>query len=40
MYVYGFLIDEQTPMMWRGPMVIMQLKLTQKSLMNDRDIAH
>ena len=35
----GFLIDEQTPMMWRGPMVISAIKtMTQKVLWNDRDI--
>ena len=35
----GLLIDEQTPMMWRGPMVISALKtMTQKVLWKDRDI--
>ena len=35
----GFLIDEQTPMMWRGPMVISAIKtMTQKVLWKDRDI--
>ena len=35
----GLLIDEQTPMMWRGPMVISAVKtLTQKVLWQDRDI--
>ena len=39
MYVYGFLIDEQTPMMWRGPMVISAIKtMTQKVLWKDRDV--
>ena len=35
----GLLIDEQTPMMWRGPMVISAIKtMTQKVLWEDRDI--
>ena len=35
----GLLIDEQTPMMWRGPMVISAVKtMTQKVLWHDRDI--
>ena len=35
----GFLIDEQTPMMWRGPMVISAIKtMTQNVLWKDRDI--
>ena len=35
----GFLIDEQTPMMWRGPMVISAIKtMTQKVLWKDRDV--
>ncbi len=35
----GFLIDEQTPMMWRGPMVISAIKtMTQKVLWKDRDL--
>ena len=35
----GLLIDEQTPMMWRGPMVISAFKtMTQKVLWKDRDI--
>jgi ATP-binding protein involved in chromosome partitioning len=35
----GFLVDEQTPMIWRGPMVISALKtMTQKVLWRDRDI--
>ena len=35
----GFLVDEQTPMMWRGPMVISALKtMTQKVLWKDRDV--
>tara|TARA_B000000609_G_C24115176_1_gene316315 strand:- start:178 stop:972 length:795 start_codon:yes stop_codon:yes gene_type:complete len=34
----GLLIDEQTPMMWRGPMVISAIKtMTQKVLWKDRD---
>ena len=34
----GLLIDEQTPMMWRGPMVISAIKtMTQKVLWQDRD---
>ena len=35
----GFLIDEQTPMMWRGPMVISAIKtMTQKVKWSDRDV--
>ena len=35
----GFLVDEQTPMIWRGPMVISALKtMTQKVLWKERDI--
>ena len=35
----GFLVEEQTPMIWRGPMVISALKtMTQKVLWKDRDI--
>ena len=35
----GLLIDEQTPMMWRGPMVISAVKtMTQKVLWKDRDL--
>jgi ATP-binding protein involved in chromosome partitioning len=35
----GFLVDEQTPMIWRGPMVISALKtMTQKVLWKNRDI--
>tara|TARA_Y100001970_G_scaffold271112_1_gene365872 strand:+ start:575 stop:1474 length:900 start_codon:yes stop_codon:yes gene_type:complete len=35
----GFLVDEQTPMIWRGPMVISALKtMTQKVLWRDRDL--
>ena len=35
----GLLIDEQTPMMWRGPMVISAIKtMTQKVVWTDRDI--
>jgi len=35
----GLLIDEQTPIMWRGPMVISAIKtMTQKVLWKDRDI--
>ena len=35
----GFLVDEQTPMIWRGPMVISALKtMTQKVSWRDRDI--
>ena len=35
----GFLVDEQTPMIWRGPMVISALKtMTQNVLWKDRDI--
>ena len=34
----GLLIDEQTPMMWRGPMVISAIKtMTKKVLWQDRD---
>ena len=34
----GFLIDEQTPMIWRGPMVISAIKtLTQRVLWKDLD---
>ena len=34
----GLLVDEQTPMIWRGPMVISALKtMTQKVLWKDRD---
>ena len=30
----GFLVDEQTPMIWRGPMVISAIKtMTQKGFM-------
>ncbi len=33
------MVDEQTPMMWRGPMVISAIKtMTQKVLWKDRDI--
>ena len=33
----GFLVDEQTPMIWRGPMVISALKtMTQKVLWKNR----
>ncbi len=35
----GFLVDEQTPMIWRGPMVISALKtMTQKVLWRNLDI--
>ena len=35
----GLLIDEKTPMMWRGPMVISAVKtMTQKVLWKDRDV--
>ena len=35
----GLLIDEKTPMMWRGPMVISAIKtMTQKVLWKERDI--
>ena len=35
----GLLIDEETPMMWRGPMVISAIKtMTQKVLWKDRDV--
>ena len=35
----GFLVNEQTPMIWRGPMVISAIKtMTQKVLWKDRDI--
>ena len=35
----GLLVDEQTPMMWRGPMVISAIKtMTQKVLWKDRDV--
>ena len=35
----GFLIDEQTPIMWRGPMVISAIKtMTQKVKWSDRDV--
>ena len=35
----GLLIDEKTPMMWRGPMVISAIKtMTQKVLWRDRDV--
>ena len=35
----GLLVDELTPMMWRGPMVISAIKtMTQKVLWKDRDI--
>tara|TARA_B100000886_G_C20398468_1_gene481517 strand:- start:148 stop:942 length:795 start_codon:yes stop_codon:yes gene_type:complete len=35
----GLLIDEQTPMMWRGPMVISAIKtMTQKVVWRNRDI--
>ncbi len=35
----GLLIDEQTPMMWRGPMVISAIKtMIQKVLWEDRDV--
>ena len=35
----GLLIDEQAPMMWRGPMVISAIKtMTQKVLWKERDV--
>ena len=35
----GLLVDEQTPMIWRGPMVISAIKtMTQKVLWKDRDV--
>ena len=35
----GFLVDEQTPMIWRGPMVISAIKtMTQSVLWKNRDI--
>ncbi len=35
----GLLVDEQTPMIWRGPMVISAIKtMTQKVLWENRDI--
>ena len=35
----GFLVDEQTPMIWRGPMVISAIKtMTQNVLWKDRDV--
>ena len=35
----GFLVDEQTPMIWRGPMVISAIKtMTQKVLWKNLDI--
>ena len=35
----GFLVEEKTPMIWRGPMVISAIKtMTQKVLWKDRDI--
>ena len=35
----GFLVEEQTPMIWRGPMVISALKtMTQKVLWRDLDV--
>ena len=35
----GFLVDEKTPMIWRGPMVISALRtMTQKVLWKDRDL--
>ena len=35
----GFLVDEQTPMIWRGPMVISAIKtMTQNVLWKNRDI--
>ena len=35
----GFLVDEQTPMIWRGPMVISAIKtMTQKVLWKDLDV--
>ena len=39
MHVHGVLVDEQTPMIWRGPMVISAIKtMTQKVLWKDRDV--
>ncbi len=35
----GFLVDEQTPMIWRGPMVISAIKtMTQNVLWKNRDV--
>ena len=35
----GFLVDEKSPMVWRGPMVISAIKtMTQKVLWKDRDV--
>ncbi len=35
----GFLVDEETPMIWRGPMVISAIKtMTQNVLWKDRDV--
>ena len=35
----GFLVDEQTPMIWRGPMVISAIKtMTQKVLLGKIEI--
>ena len=35
----GLLVDEQVPMIWRGPMVISALKtMTQKVLWKERDV--
>ena len=35
----GFLVDQETPMIWRGPMVISAIKtMTQKVLWKDRDV--
>ena len=35
----GFLVDEQTPMIWRGPMVTSAIKtMTQSVLWKDRDV--
>ena len=35
----GFLVNEQTPMIWRGPMVISAIKtMTQKVLWKNRDV--
>ncbi len=35
----GFLVDEETPMIWRGPMVISAIKtMTQSVLWKDRDV--
>ena len=35
----GLLVDEKTPMIWRGPMVISAIKtMTQKVLWKDRDV--